>query len=123
MNCTKIEKVLREQTINMFSKEWYQDTALLIVKNMEIQPPRYGQVILNFSISEFQKLNDFFETLELNRIYTNKDFLPMVASVIPNITPKRVRMELKRFATSKKLYIKEKNASPIGRTFVLLKDY
>ena len=123
MNCPKIEKVLREQTINMFSKEWYQATSLKIAKSIEGTPPRYGNVVLNFSLKEFQKLNDYFETLQLNYIYTNREFLPIVSDIIPNITPKRVRMELKRFAIEKKLYIKEKNTTPFGRTFVLLKDY
>jgi hypothetical protein len=122
MNCIKIEKTLREQTMNLFSNDWYKDTALKIAKDLKVKSPEYGQVILNFSIKEFQTLHKFFETLEINRVYSNKEFLPMVQNVVVGITPKRVKLELKKFARSNKLYIKINNMQPIGRTFVLLKD-
>ena len=122
MNCIKIEKTLREQTMKLFSNDWYKDTALKIAKDLKVKSPEYGQVTLNFSIKEFQTLHKFFETLEINRVYSNKEFLPMVQNVVVGITPKRVKLELKKFARSNKLYIKINNMQPIGRTFVLLKD-
>jgi hypothetical protein len=108
--------------MNLFSNDWYKDTALKIAKDLKVKSPEYGQVILNFSIKEFQTLHKFFETLEINRVYSNKEFLPMVQNVVVGITPKRVKLELKKFARSNKLYIKINNMQPIGRTFVLLKD-
>jgi hypothetical protein len=124
MNCLKIKKVLQEQTLNLFSKEWYETTSLKIAKSIdEITEPNYGQVIMNFSIKDLQKLHQIFETLEVNKYYLNKEFLPMVSEIIPDITPKRVKMELAKFAKEKGYYIKLNNTPPIGRTFALLKDY
>ena len=124
MNCLKIKKVLQEQTLNLFSKEWYEATSLKIAKSIqEIPTPEYGQVLINFSIKDLQKLHQIFETLEVNKHYLNKEFLPMVSEIIPDITPKRVKMELAKFAKEKGYYIKLNNTPPIGRTFSLLNNF
>jgi len=114
MNCLKIKKVLQEQTLNLFSKDWYETTSLKIAKSIEeIPEPKYGQVLLNFSIKEMQKLHEIFETLEVNKFYTNKEFLPMIKENIISISPKRVKIELMKFAKEKGYYIKEKNVAAV----------
>jgi hypothetical protein len=119
MNCPKIEKVLREQTINMFSKEWYQTTSLKIAKSIEAPSQKSGGVYLNFSIKDLQNMHTFFETIKVNRYYSNKELFDSVKEVVVDTSPKRVKMELQKFALENNYRIKLYNSAGVGRGFVL----
>jgi hypothetical protein len=66
-----------------------------------------------------QNMHTFFETIKVNRYYSNKELFDSIKEVVVDTTPKRIKMELQKFALENNYRIKLYNSAGTGRGFVL----
>jgi len=120
MKKEKLIQILRNSTANAFSRDWYEVVSSKISKELDLK----CEVVYDSDIRLFSTkiLHNHFDSLIIGKYYTNKDFIPLVKDMIPDITPKRIRMELRIYAKANNLYLKIKNATPNGRQFALLNN-
>ncbi len=112
-----IKKILRENTLNLFSDQWYEETTNRI---LDIKPNT------SLYIDEIN-CKDFFEYVDglpSNKKYSKRSFyenIILLNNTYRDITPKKCNLILKRYCIHKNYKYFEYNTNGV-RGFILEKN-